>query len=308
MSRPTPPLSLLRCFIAVADAESFAGAARVLGLSASAVSHTIARFEAGSGVRLFHRSTHALSLTSEGERLLPRARAVCDAAQAFDVTLADITEDCAEGRVRIGAPTAFLRFGLVPALAALPQQGAGLQLDLRGSDETFDLAADGLDLVVRGGGVDDTPGQLRRRLLSFRWVACAAPRYVASHGAPETPQDLSAHDLIGFRNQRTGALDPWWFTDPADTSRAIRVVPRPRLEVDDGNAALHALRQGVGIGWAPDWIVGEHLADGSLVEVLAAWSGARHEMYLLRRPGAANSRRVETVANFLVDWFKGRRS
>lgn len=307
MSRPTPTLSLLRCFIAVADACSFAAAARALGLSASAVSHTIARFEAGSGVRLFHRSTHALSLTSEGERLLPLARAVCDAADTFDATLADITEDGAQGRVRIGAPTAFLRFGLVPALAALPQQGPGLQLDLRGSDEAFDLAADGLDLVVRGGHVDDVPGQLRRRLLSFRWVVCAAPGYLAGHGAPQTPQDLSAHALIGFRNQRTGAVDPWWFTDPADAGRSIRVAPRPRLEVDDGNAALHALGQGVGIGWAPDWIVGEHLAEGSLVEVLHAWSRVRHDMYLLRRPGAAGSRRVETVANFLVDWFKDRR-
>jgi DNA-binding transcriptional LysR family regulator len=303
MSPPATPAPFLKCFVAVAKAESFAGGARLLGLSASAVSHTIARFEAASGVRLFHRSTHALSLTSEAELLLPRARAVCDALEAFDTALADLEGQGAGGRVRIGAPTAFLRFGLVPALAMLPARQPAIHLDLRGSDEAFDLAADGLDLVVRGADIDAL-GHLRRRLLSFRWVACAAPSYLARRGAPATPDDLPAHDLIGFRNQRTGSVDAWWFTDPADATRAVRAAPRPHLEVDDGNAALHALRQGIGIGWAPDWIVGEHLADGGLVEVLSDWSQARHELFLLRRPGRGKSNRVKVVEKFLLDWFK----
>lgn len=258
------------------------------------MSKTLARLEASRGVRLLHRSTHALSLTPEGERLVDAAR---EALQAFERADGALGAGGFGGRVRVGAPTAVLRACLAPLLPRFRTEHPDVLLDLRGSDRMIDLAEEAVDLVQRTGPLDGIPGHRRQRLSTFAWVACAAPGYVARHGEPAEPSDLAHHDLVGFRNQRTGLVDAWRFVD--GRGERLRWVPEPAVVLDDASAAVAVATAGVGIAWAPHWLVADVLRDGGLVPVLSRWAGERMAMSVVRRDHDHALERVRRVIAFL---------
>lgn len=300
MSTPLPlTLVQLHCFIAVVEYGSFAEAGRRLGLSTSGVSKTISRLEQARAVRLLNRSTHAVSLTPEGELLLPLALEAIRTVQDVDAALSNAGSSGGSGRVRLSAPTAFVGACLAPLMphfrAAFPQ----VSLDLRGSDMMVDLAEGAVDMVLRTGSMNGIPGHRQQALFSFPWVTCASPDYLAERGEPRIPADLADHDLIGFRNQRTGVVDPWRYArHAADKTTPIRFIPTPAIILDDANAILAAAISGVGIAWTPRWLVSEAVRAGGLRPLLAGWVGEEMTMFMVRRNGLAPER-TEQVINFL---------
>lgn len=296
----TPPVDAfhLQCFVHVVDGGSFAAAGRRLGLSTSGVSKTISRLEAAKGVRLLNRSTHSLSLTPEGETLIGPAREAVRGIERVDEAFAAAAREGTVGRVRLGAPTAFLRGRLTPLLPALHAAHPDIVLDLRGSDEIVDLAEAGLDIALRTGSVEGVPGHLQRTLMSFGWVTCASPSYLAGRTAPMTPDDLGGHRCIGFRNQRSGSVDAWRFRDPTGGA-PVRWVPQPATVIDDANAVAQAAVAGAGIAWAPDWLVAGALRAGALVALLTDWSAEPMVMRAVRRRNDRNPQRIEQVLAFL---------
>ena len=296
MSTPPDTLSLsqLRCFLAVIDAGSFAGAARRLALTTSGVSKTISRLETAYGLRLLHRSTHSISPTNAGERLIEPARAVLNGAADIDAILTHASQDAATGNVRIGASPAFVRRCLMPLLPALKERHPEIALDLRASDAIVDLAEAGLDIAIRSGQLDGLPGHVRLPWFEFDWLACASPGYLEQHRPPRTPSDLSAHDLIGFRNTRTGLIEHWRLRDDS--------FPRPpswHFVSDDAESALLAAIHGGGIMWGPRWLAADALASGSVSEVLSDWRGNKMAMSILRRGQKLLPTRVRVVMEFL---------
>lgn len=300
MSMQNLTLAQLECFVRVVDTGSFAEAGRQLGLSTSGMSKTITRLEVSRGVRLLNRSTHSLSLTPEGEDLIGLAREAVRSIEEVDLALAAASRDGASGRVRVGAPTAFLRACLAPLMPAFRAAHPDIQLDLRGSDRMVDLAEDAVDVVLRAGPIDGIPGHFKQTLFTFPWIACASRGYLASRSEPSKPDDLADHDLIGFRNQRTGIVDPWRFRVPGGPGEAgIRWSPQPALVLDDANAVAAAAIAGAGIAWTPGWLVAEALRTGSLVILLAGWESERMMMSMIRRHKAQRLRRVDSVQTFL---------
>ena len=285
----------LRCYLAVAEARSFAEAGRRLGLTTSGVSKSITRLEASAGVRLLHRSTHALSLTEAGERLLAPAREALSSITHADALLAELAVGGSSGRVRLSAPPAFIRTCLVPMLPAFLVEHPLVLLDLRATDATVDLAEAGIDLALRSGPLAGVPGHVGLPWFRFAWVVCASPAYVARRGIPQTPEELGTHDLIGFRNIRTGLVECWrlaGMTSPFPAS-AWRIV------LDDAEAAWQAALAGIGIAWAPDWLAAEALDTGSVIELLEDRRPEMTSMSILRREGAPVPARVQTVVTFL---------
>lgn len=297
MSPDLSGLSLiqLRCFLAVIDAGSFAEAGRRLGMTTSGISKTVSRLEAGHGLRLLHRSTHALSPTEAGERLIGVARAALRSVEDAEALLGELAGSAAAGRVRISAPTAFVRTCLVPILPGFLASHPDILLDLRASDTTVDLADAGIDLAIRSGSLDGLPGHIRLPWFVFPWVACATPGYLAQRGVPATPADLGTHDLIGFRNTRTGLVEPWRLRD----CNLIASPPSWRLVLDDAEAAWCAVLAGVGIAWAPRWLAANSLCSGAVVEALRPWRGANTPMSILRRDRSLVPDRVQAVIGFL---------
>jgi DNA-binding transcriptional LysR family regulator len=290
----TVSLSQLRCFIAVIDTRSFANAARQLALTTSGVSKTISRLEAAYGLRLLHRSTHSISPTEAGERLIGPARAVLNGAADIDAILTHASMSAATGSVRIGAPPAFVRRCLVRLLPAFIERHPDIVLDLRASDAIVDLAEVGLDLAIRSGQLDGLPGHVRLPWFEFDWVACGSPRYLERRGIPRTPSDLATHDLIGFRNTRTGLVEPWRLrADSFPRSPAWRFV------TDDAESALLAAVNGAGIMWAPRWLAADAFASSMAIEVLPDWRGNTMPMSILRRGQTLLPTRVREVMDFL---------
>jgi len=283
----------IQCFVAVVDAGSLSAAGRLLGLTTSGVSRTISRLEQSRGVRLLNRSTHALSLTQEGERLIELARTSLRALAEVEAAMGDLAGSGVVGRVRVSAPTAFLSAGLVPLLPRFRAAHPDILLDLRGSDPNADLAEEGIDLALRMGPVEGIPGHLRQVLLRFGRLTCAAPAYLHARGVPATPAALLQHDRIGFRNQRTGRVEAWRYGETLGWN------PPPVLISDDANAALAAAIEGVGVIWAPSWLVARACRAGELVSLLGDWPSEQSTLSIIRRDGDHSPARFAQVIAFL---------
>lgn len=290
----------LQCFLAIVDQGSFAAAGRQLGLSTSAVSKTISRLEQAHGVRLLNRSTHALSLTSEGERLLPSVREAVNNFETVASAMSDVSSGSAGGKVRISAPTAFLTAFIAPLMTSFRADHPGILLELRGSDAMDDLADEGIDLALRTGRINGIPGHLRQHWFRFSWVTCASPDYLATYGTPTRLEDLVHHDLIGFRNRRTGLVDPWRFRESMQAdSTAMRWNPDPVLILDDANAVRAAAVEGVGVIWSPSWLVANDIRDGRLQQVLGELATTTMDMSIIRRAQVPTPERTALVIAFL---------
>ena len=305
MPAPTADLSLthLRCFLSVVDAGSFAEAGRRLGLSTSAVSKIIGRFESSYGVKLLHRSTHALSLTEDGARLLGPAREAVGSIASFEDTVRSLATKGTPAWVRISAPIMFVRHCLVPLLGPFGKAHPDIRLDLRASNMTIDLADKGVDLALRGGPLDGIPGHVQLPWFGVPYVLCATPEYLARKGAPKTPADLHEHEILGYRAPQTGIVHPWRFRDP--TSREhVRLTIEPRMVFDDGETVSRAAAAGLGIACVPHYGVADDLRAKTMVELLGDWRDANTMMSIVRRDTKLTPRRVSTVIAFLKSHAK----
>ena len=287
----------LRCFVAVASAGSVAEAGRRLGMSAASVSKAITRLEDSAGVRLLHRSTHAMSLTDEGQALLEPARDAVRAAQVFQDTAAHAADAGHAGVVRVTGSVGLVRHVVVPLLGELARAHPDLRLDVRATNELVDLADGGIDLALRSGSLAGAPGLLHQTWFSSPWVICAAPRYLARRAAPQAIAELDAHDLIGFRNQRTGRIEAWPHRGPTGSAR---YEPRARFAFDDGDAVWSAMLAGAGIACAPLYLAAAALRDGGAVELFAARRDAEVSVAMVRRDRRLTPGRLTALIAFLA--------
>lgn len=288
----------LRCFIAVVGAGSVAEAGRRLGMSAASVSKALTRLEEGAGVRLLHRSTHALSLTEAGEALLESAREAVRAADAFEEAAGHARGNGDAGVVRLTAAVGLVRHVLVPMLGEFARLHPDIQLDVRATNEVLDLADSGIDLAIRSGSLDGLPGHIHQAWFSCPWVICAAPSYLARRPAPRTIAELDTHDLIRFRNPQSGRIQPWPHRTGGGTSEGA-YEPRARFAFDDGDAAWGTMLAGGGIACVPLYLAAAALRNGAAVEVLADFRGSSSNMVLLRRDRRLTPGRLTTLMAFL---------
>ncbi len=272
-------------------------------MSTSGVSKAVSRLEAEHGVRLLHRSTHALSLTDEGERVLDEARDVLEGCDRLGLALSQAADGGQAGRVRISAPPGFTRACLLPVLPRLLDTHPEICVEVQASYRLVDLADEGVDLALRAGPLAGLPGHVSQKLISSPWCAYATPDYLARRGTPRHPDELARHDLIGFRNAGTGRADTWRFQDPAVGGErgAVRHHASTRIMFDDGCAAYDLACSGYGIVWAPEWLALAGLRSGRVREVLKGWRCRETPILIVRRDRRLTPQRVRTVIDFLLD-------
>ena len=287
-------------FARVVEAGSFAEAARRAGTTTSALSKAVSRFERQHGVRLLHRSTHSLSLTDEGERLLEGARDLLREAERLEAALDHAAANGAGGRIRLGAPAPLIRACLARQVPTLLRASPGIDLDLKVDDGTLDLAAGSIDVAIRFGALTGQPGLVVTPLGSFPWVLVATPRYVEAMGVPKTPADLGRHHQIGYRDPASGRLVAWQFADP-EGGAPSRLTPRHRLVVEDVGAAWQMMRQGLGLAWLPAWAGLADLRDGRAVELLRDLRIAEVAIQAVRLARHQTPRRVRTLLDGLTE-------
>jgi len=267
----------------VAEAGSFAGAARLLGVTPAAVARLVGRFEAAHGARLFRRSTRTLSLTPDGERFLAEVRGPALALAAAASRLGAPVG--VAGTVRVTA-AASLAPTLLQALASLLDRHPALRVELAFDDHFADLGGGRWDLAVRIAPRIADASLLAKRLAPLPLVTLAAPAYLAKHGVPHTPDDLVRHRLIGVRFPATGRMMPWLFRAPGGTRR---LQPDFALIVDGSDAMRAAAALGAGIAQAGSEGTAALLASGGLVMLLEAYAPPPWAVWMLRAPGPAGS-------------------
>lgn len=199
-------LTSLTSFVRTAETLSFVQAARLLGISASAVGKNVARLEHKLGVRLFNRSTRNVSLTAEGAAFLTRCQSILEQIQEAE---SELTSSLSQptGKLRISLPVIGYRL-LLPALTAFTRLYPQVELDLDFSDRLVNLIDEGFDVAIRSGELADSR-LIARKLGGFRFVLCASPAYLAEYGVPGSPAELTAHKCIFFRFPSTGLIQPW---------------------------------------------------------------------------------------------------
>lgn len=283
-------------FVAAAEANGFAAAARRLNLSRSAVGKAIARLEGRLGVRLFHRTTRSQSLTEDGQAFYEACRQALDALRQGRTQIEAGRRHVA-GRLRVTMPVLFGRLCVAPVLTALAAEHPDLELDLQFSDRVADVIEDRFDLAIRIGTLDDAAG-LKVRLLGRQPMAiCAAPSYIAVHGRPETPDDLQAHRAVVYGTPKR-AWRGWVF--PRAGGPPLDIEPPSRLRFDDLGAIADAAVAGLGVAWLPWWLIRDRVRDGALVHLMADTPALAADCYALWPETPRLTLRVRAAIDALV--------
>jgi DNA-binding transcriptional LysR family regulator len=249
----------LLAFVEIAASGSLTAAAERLELTPAAVSKSLATLERQLGVRLFSRSTRRLSLTQEGERFLAQAR---PALRSLDEAVAGVSQAAATpaGRVRISVGMAFGRRWVLPVLPALATRFPQLSIDVDLDNRPVELVAEGFDIGIRGGIIEDS-SLIARRVCALPLALLASPGYLRRAGVPATPAELAMHRCSAARLATAGPI-PWRFLRPG--GRHVEFLPRPQLTVSDPEALIDFALAGAGIVQAGLQHALPHLRAGTL--------------------------------------------
>lgn len=273
-------------FIAVVEAGSFVGAADATASSKAAISRHVAELEQRLGVRLLNRTTRRLSLTDDGQRFYARAKELLAALDEFESEMTSRTGE-PSGLLRVNAPLTFGVLHLAPLWGRFSALYPRVALDVALNDRMIDLVDEGFDLAIRITNLASSQ-LVSRRLATTRIVLCASPAYLQAHGTPTRPDQLARHRVIGY--SYWSGRDEWSFSGPAGN---VRVHTTPWMRTNNGDTCRAAALAGQGIILQPDFLVGDDLGRGALVELMpdyrsveigihAVWPSRKHLPMKLR--------------------------
>ncbi|QDK35077.1 LysR family transcriptional regulator [Sphingomonas sp. IC081] len=260
----------MQIFLAVAQSGSFAGAARALRLTPSAVSRAISRLELRLGVQMVSRTTRALSLTAEGEVYRERVSGLI--AEVDEVERGFMAnEEAPRGPLRVNASVPFGTQCLLPILPRFLARYPAVRVELALADELVDLVEARADIAIRIGPLRDT-GLKAKKLARSAMALVASPAYLEARGMPGHPRDLARHACLQFSFRRS--LDSWPFRiDGALVQRSVEAA----FLGNSGEVVRLMAVAGGGIARLGQFHVAADLAAGRLVEVLGAFNPGDHE-------------------------------
>lgn len=256
-----------RTFLAVAEARSFAAAARRLRMSPAQASKLVRRLEDRLGVRLLNRTTRDVSLTEEGAGFAHRARPVLE---DFDLLENSVRESgrVLRGTLKIAAPVSFASAVFDEILVGFARAEKALTFEVAYADRTINIVEEGFDVAVRIGAVSDS-SLIAKKLGETRIVCTASRKYLAAAGTPRKPAQLAGHACIIDLNPR----DPFlWPFRAGQREQTVRVDGRLRFA--RAEACLRAARAGFGIARSPAFAALPDLRSGALVPILEAYEPA----------------------------------
>src|SRR3954471_1355619 len=276
----------LQAFVAVARERSFTKAAAKLGVSQSALSHTIRELEERLGVRLLSRTTRSVSTTEAGDRLLHNIGPRFDEIEAEVAAVTELRQKPA-GTIRITATEHATETILVPKLAPLLREYPDINVEIIIDYGLTDIVAQRYDAGVRPGE------QVAKDMIAvrigpdLRMAVVGAPSYFANRSLPKRPQDLIGHNCINLRLPTHGGLYAWEFEKDG---RELKVHVDGQLVFNGTNQMLNAALAGFGLAYVPEDLVKRHLTKGRLTRVLEDWCppfSGFHLYYPSRRQSSA---------------------
>ena len=291
-------LRAMEVFVEVVRKNGFARAADALETSPANVTRIIGDLETHLGTRLLNRSSRKMSLTESGDALYERARAIVEDMAELEA-IASSSSMKPRGTLRINAPLSFGILHLAPLWPKFMALHPDVELEVALGDRVVDIVEEGYDMAVRISRTGSA-SHAARKLAASRNIVCAAPSYLKRHGTPLTPQDLKAHNCIGYRYAATA--DEWNFVDEQGRPQPVKV--NCKMHSNNGDTARAAALAGAGIIWQPTFLIGADLRAGRLrpllpgyrlpdIDVLAVYPSRRHL-----------SAKVRVMIDFLAEQFK----
>ena len=296
-------LDAMQAFVAVADLQGFAPAARKLGLSPSGVTRLIAALENRLGARLLQRTTRSVTLTDVGARYLERARRILADVEEAEGSAQD-ERARPSGRLVVSAPHGFGRLHVSPLMSAYLKRYPEVNAELRLSDRMVNLVEDGVDLAVRIGDLADS-SLVARHVGEMRRIVVASPGYLKQHGEPKTPQAIASHQTIQFG--AAGTAPDWRFFEQGNE---IRIMPTPRFSTNSADAAIRYAVQGGGLTRVLTYQAAEAIKSRKLHIVLAKFERPALPIQIVYPTSRLLSAKVRAFIDLVVetvDWHFGAR-
>jgi DNA-binding transcriptional LysR family regulator len=282
----------LETFVAVADAGSFTAAAARLNLTNSAVGKAIARLEERLQKQLFERSTRKLEMTDAGAALYQTCVRILDELEVAERALS-AEEATPSGRLRIDLPATFGRMKVLAPLLAFAAQHPQVTPHISYTDRFVDVVEDGMDVVVRIGGDEAWPAAVGyRHLGNEELIFCAAPAFIAAHGAPERASDLPSYDAILY-GRADGSTQPWRIQDGA--APLARQHINGRMVFGQAESQVAAVEAGLGLAQFPTWLVDQKIREGKLVNILPQLTTQGLPLHLLWQRSRQHAPKVQAL-------------
>jgi DNA-binding transcriptional LysR family regulator len=285
-------LQEFRVFVRAAETGSFSRAGRELGLSQPSVSRIISELEARLGVTLLLRSTRRITVTDAGSLFLDRAREIL--ADIEDAEDAARGLDSLRGTIRLVIPIMYGTREIIPRLATFLGTHPLLRVELSVADQRQDLVAEGADVAIRVGDLEDSTFGARK-LATLTRMLVASPTYLAARGTPKTPADLAAHDCI-FGPGNFGRAS--WSFRRGDSE--ISVDLHGRIQTNSGPGMFASAIAGLGIAMMSTVMAGDELSAGRLVPLLRVYKVPSIDVHAIFPGGPRPSAKVRALVDFLA--------
>jgi DNA-binding transcriptional LysR family regulator len=296
-------LTELTAFVAVAEHCSFTKAAAQVGIALPTMSQTIRSLEEQLGVRLFNRTTRSVALTEAGERLLAEVQPILD---GIDHALESVNSfrDKPMGSLRLAVSRPFATMLLAPLIAPFLAEYPAIRLEIAVDDTNSDIVSSRFDAGIRVGQRVERDMTILRIGDDFRVLAIAAPSYLETHPTPTHPRDLHSHNCVLYRSPWDDAIASWIFSKGGEQ---IDTAVEGSLIINDLELMKSAILDGTGIGYLPEHMVAEHLAQGRLVTVLQGWSRQVDGVFLYHPSRRQKPMPLMVFLRFIEEWRKGDR-
>lgn len=288
----------IRTFLTVAEQSSFSAAARLLGMTPASVTRTVSALEEQLGVQLLLRTTRKVSLTSAGAAYAARVAPLVEGLARATEETRDLQKVTA-GSLRVSAPMS-LGMKVLPTVLSQfsimhPRTSVAIEL----SDRFVDILQENYDLAIRISGPPTDKSTIWRKIRPVSRLLVAAPSFVARHGTPKVPEDLTALECLSYHDQ--SKTETWELSRPGQ----VRTVEaRGRFSINNGDFLCKLAITGEGIALLPRFIVEEELRAGKLVEVLPGWNTPEIWLTLYYPPYEQLPLRVATFSDFFEAFVK----
>jgi DNA-binding transcriptional LysR family regulator len=294
-------LANMIAFVTVAETGSFAETATRLNIANSVVSKRIKDLEAYLGTLLLQRTTRHINLTEAGYAYVEHARKFLDELAEVEENLRYRNENPV-GELKVSAPLSFGNKFLGPAISGFLDKYPDVTVKLIVNDRTVDLAAEGFDLAIRLGPVEDQ-SLITRKLAQSRRIVVASPAYLEKYGRPAKPEDLARHNCMSYSGLHEGKAWPF----KKDGREFLQRVGG-RFMADSGTLLCEAAVHNCGIAILPTFIVGQHIGNGELEPLLEDFEVPPMDIQAVYQHKRYLSAKTRKLIDYLVQYFSNFRA
>jgi len=296
-------LTAVRAFVRVVEAGSFSKAADSLELPRNTVTKLVQSLEAHLRVKLLNRTTRQVSTTSDGAIYFDRMVRLLEDWYEAESELSS-GQQHPHGRLRLDMGAGMASQLIIPALADFRGRYPEIQLDIGVSDRPLDLVSERIDCVIRAGEIKD-PSLIARHVGDMPFVICAAPSYLATHGAPQNPEDLNDnHTLIRYFYSGSTRQLPFILASEAGK---VSVEGKYFVSVNESNALLAAAVAGLGVAAGPAFMLQPRVESGDLVALLPSWSPPPVPLHVVFPANRHMNVRTRVFVDWMIDLCRNSR-